>query len=141
MTSQINLDATSIELTASSVAARIWIELDGVSFPEASWYDFPVPILTWWIDELSKLLRGENGQAVLQFMDGPYEVRLRSHEGAGRADLFVRGVVETSGLKVDLSGLLVSALAAARTLLSLLSITKSESSDLQDLARAVTRAQ
>ena len=42
-------------------------------YPEADWNDFPVPVLAWWLDELS---RAADGGGTCRFMEGPHEFTL-----------------------------------------------------------------
>jgi hypothetical protein len=53
-----------------NITGEIWLDLDGFSFPSKSWSDFPVIILSWWVDALA-LLRSEDRGEFL-FMDGPH---------------------------------------------------------------------
>ena len=66
-----------------------WAEADGSSrhFPEAGWADFPVPVLSWWLQALGELKIGSGAE--FRFMDGPHiihinlsadKLTLRGHE-------------------------------------------------------------
>lgn len=57
-----------------SVVSNINILIGSSPFPDAGWSDFPVTILTWWIDALDRA--GRSSSAELSFMDGPYIVRV-----------------------------------------------------------------
>ncbi len=50
----------------------VYIELDGYFFPEKNWYDFGENLLSWWTEEFTKLLNGEEAKVKCGFMDGPF---------------------------------------------------------------------
>ena len=56
---------------SGSVLGRIYLGLDGEYFPDDEWYDFPVPVLSWWIECILNLLTGNGDECELLFMDGP----------------------------------------------------------------------
>jgi hypothetical protein len=53
-----------------NVTGEIWLQLRDFPFPSQSWSDFPVIILSWWLDALASLRSA--GNAEFLFMDGPY---------------------------------------------------------------------
>lgn len=57
-----------------AITGRIWFVLDGEPFPDATWSDFPVVLLGWWIDEIHTLEARSATQVELCFMDGPFAV-------------------------------------------------------------------
>lgn len=76
---EVALDLTSFQQSQSgTVTGLIWIRHETVDFPERGWSDFPVRILSWWLESLGSLARGEK-VAVFSFMDGPFEFRVASH--------------------------------------------------------------
>jgi hypothetical protein len=61
--------------TSGAVTGQLWLEVEVaadecVAYPEAGWWDFPVPVLTWWLDALASL--GAPSVATCRFMDGPH---------------------------------------------------------------------
>jgi len=60
----------------NSVTGEIWMEVDGVPFPEERWSDFPVVILSWWLGNVAELDAEVAESVCLEFMDGPYSVVL-----------------------------------------------------------------
>lgn len=60
-----------------SIVGPLWVELGESAFPEKGWYDFPVVLLTWWGRAL-RAHAGTHSDVVLDFMDGPYEIRLKA---------------------------------------------------------------
>lgn len=87
---QIKVDLDGLDQTRSgTIDGPIWVELDGWAFPEKGWYDFPVVLLGWW----SQALRAHDrthADVVLDFMDGPYEMRLNAAEGGCRVIFYDR---------------------------------------------------
>lgn len=65
------------------VSGLINILIDTVPYPDARWSDSVVSLLGLWADSAQRLLRGEDFQTTLRFLDGPYylgvEVVDRSH--------------------------------------------------------------
>ena len=53
-----------------------WADADGssIDFPEAGWADFPVPVLSWWLQALGELRVGSG--AAFRFMDGPHSIHI-----------------------------------------------------------------
>ena len=52
-----------------NITGEIWLQLGSFAFPSESWSDFPVIILSWWLDALVSLR--STGYAEFLFMDGP----------------------------------------------------------------------
>lgn len=73
----VMVDSDSLAISRSgAITGRIWIEVDDAAFPEAGWSDFPVVLLTWWLEQLSTLVDGSSSSAELRFMDGPFAFRV-----------------------------------------------------------------
>ena len=53
-----------------NITGEIWLQLGSVAYPSQSWSDFPVIILSWWLDALASLR--STGNAEFLFMDGPH---------------------------------------------------------------------
>jgi len=66
------LPDTLIRRSSGSITGHIWITIGDWGFPSQGWDDFPVVILSWWIEALLSLSAGENDRARFSFMDGPY---------------------------------------------------------------------
>jgi len=61
---------------SGSVVGRIYLRLDGEYFPDNQWFDFPVPVLSWWMESLLRVLTGQQTECELLFMDGPQFLHL-----------------------------------------------------------------
>jgi hypothetical protein len=58
------------------VYAKLYLEVDGLSFPHPNWTDFAVVVLSWWCKGAASLL--EKATSVdIRFMEGPFLVRIR----------------------------------------------------------------
>jgi hypothetical protein len=115
----VELDAA--ELTASgAVVAPLWLEIGDVKFPEVGWYDFPVPVLGWWIEALRELVSSTSDEATLRFMDGPFEVRLTRSGALATAAFLRRERGHGPEAMIDPRELLASVTARARALVSAL---------------------
>jgi hypothetical protein len=70
----------SFQLTTSgAVTGQLWLRFAAPvgtprAAPEANWFDFPAPVLSWWLEALARVASG--AEAALRFMDGPYVLTL-----------------------------------------------------------------
>ncbi len=55
------------------IGGDIHLVFDGSYFPSERCYDYPVTILTWWLENCVKLNLGTEDLVENYFMDGPYE--------------------------------------------------------------------
>jgi hypothetical protein len=72
---------------SGAVVANVWLTVDDASFPNASWDDFAVVILSSFAGALMRLAHGSRSE-IVHFMEGPFTVRLRRE---GSHDLAVEG--------------------------------------------------
>lgn len=61
--------------TKGSITGSLYAELGTFVFPDRGWSDFVVVLLGWWLEALYRLVDG-NRTAELEFMDGPYAMRV-----------------------------------------------------------------
>jgi len=90
-----------------NITGEIWLQLGDFSFPTQSWTDFPVIILSWWLDALDTL-HSANSATEFLFMDGPYSFTVSRRNGEyilhciedprGDKECLWRGVVDLNGL-------------------------------------------
>ena len=78
----VEVDTSTLERSSNrSITGIITIRAGGVSFPDTRWYDFPVIILSWWLEPVSSVLQDKTRVWNCRFMDGPISVRLeQQHE-------------------------------------------------------------
>ena len=71
------MDEVSFKLNMSNnITGQIYLIIDEQSFPEKGWYDFPVIVLSWWLQSLENILNSPLGTSYeFGFMDGPFLVR------------------------------------------------------------------
>jgi|SRR5215831_2361335 len=62
-----------------NITGEIWLQLGSFSFPSQFWSDFPVIILSWWLDALLSLR--SVGNAEFLFMDGPHSFQIGRNVG------------------------------------------------------------
>jgi hypothetical protein len=85
MAVHISLLAPSLAITPNGlVRAEMTFDVPGQRFPADGWEDFPVPILGWWLHELSALWNGSSLEAELRFMNGPFYVLVTLPEDGGK---------------------------------------------------------
>lgn len=58
--------------TAHGRLSAVWLVLDGTSFPEAGWTDFPLVLINWWAEATLRLLRSQADVVEWRFMEGPF---------------------------------------------------------------------
>jgi len=63
-----------------NITGEIWLQVGDFSFPAQEWTDFPVIILSWWLDALDTL-HSTNGATEFLFMDGPYSFTVSQRNG------------------------------------------------------------
>jgi hypothetical protein len=61
---------------SGSVTAAIWLHVGGIDFPARGWDDFALAILAAWSNAAIRLLQGASIQEEVQFMEGPYFVKI-----------------------------------------------------------------
>lgn len=139
MSALVRCEVGAAELTLSgSVVAPLWLEVGDVAFPEAGWFDFPVPVLGWWIQALRSMVASTSDEALLRFMDGPFEVRVTGSGSQATVMLSSRGGTVDALGTTDPAVLLASATAAAVALVARLEgegITSSPIADLKSLTQ------
>jgi hypothetical protein len=118
----VAVEPTAFEQAQSgAITGPIWLQHEGIDFPERGWRDFPVVVLGWWLQHLADLAGGAKS-ALCSFMDGPYEFIVRNDApGQLCLQLSERGAEETfviSQVTVDALHLQASVLAAATSALA-----------------------
>jgi hypothetical protein len=113
----IRIDEVSFRKGANNITGVIYIELGNIAFPERGWNDFPVVIVTWWLQALIKLLAGTPSEQTFLFMDGPFEFRVASTGGpTWNLQCIARGSHDTCVLdaEVDASAFATALVHGAR---------------------------
>ena len=64
------------ELNESLTGGVLYVTIGGTAFPEEGWYDRVAVDLEKWIPAILSFARGHADSCVLQFMDGPCQLRL-----------------------------------------------------------------
>ena len=73
----INVDTKSFELTSFNlIVGVISFNLSGYYFPSEKWYDFPVHLLGWWLNDLLIAIDENLNTIDMTFMDGPFKLRI-----------------------------------------------------------------
>jgi hypothetical protein len=103
-----------------NITGEIWLEIAGDVFPDKHWSDFPVIILSWWLDALFKLWSAKKKHGECLFMDGPYSFEVSKEEDGFLlrcySDAHSTKECEWEG-PVDLAALLRQVLDAASTII------------------------
>src|SRR5262245_37290390 len=75
----VRLQPSSLKLSSRGVVTGVlYFAVDGGGFPDASWNDFVVVVLSWWCATLLKVASGAVAGEELCFMDGPFVVQLEA---------------------------------------------------------------
>jgi hypothetical protein len=61
---------------SGAIWGRIFLDFGDKKFPDPYWDDLTTPILSAWLDAVSRLISRIDTSAAISFMDGPFEVRL-----------------------------------------------------------------
>lgn len=79
LVAHIQVDTRTAGRSASGlVHAGLRLQVDGTFFPDERWTDFAVVVLSWWADAGLRLLAGDEGTALVRFMEGPFVVELEA---------------------------------------------------------------
>lgn len=71
MLSVLKIQLDEVRVSQSGiVTAPIYFCVEDRFFPEEGWSDFPLIVLSWWLDEIA----GGAEKSVFPFMDGPFEI-------------------------------------------------------------------
>jgi hypothetical protein len=106
-------------------------------FPDDRWSDFPVVILSWWIEGLTAVAAGRERSFEGMFMDGPLAFVV--HRGAGTSGRIAwgkRGEEVAIGI-VDIVALLRSAVTAGRLVAAACRERDWRSPDVENLEQAI----
>ena len=74
---ELEADTSTLEISShGTITGIIAIRVGETLFPGANWSDFPVVILIWWLEPVSRILQGKSRVWECRFMDGPFLARL-----------------------------------------------------------------
>jgi hypothetical protein len=73
----VHVDRSSFEKSADDlVTGIVFVEVNGVAFPDRHWNDFVVVILSWWLEALGRV-PGSSTPQICSFMDGPFHFEVQ----------------------------------------------------------------
>ena len=125
---------------SGSITGEIFLRSESACFPEESWSDFPVVILSWWIDGLNQLASGKARSFAGNFMDGPFAFRVDAGQGdLGRISWGRRGF-EQPIASISIATLHRSTIAAGHIVSAACQAKQWESKDLGILREALSRS-
>jgi len=84
---------------SGNVTGVIHVELESGAFPETGWSDFPVIILSWWVEAWLQLEAPTRREVQWRFIDGPHSLTLTKVEGVISSDALAFARVESSLLE------------------------------------------
>jgi hypothetical protein len=123
-----------------SITGVVFLRGPAGGFPDDRWSDFPVVILSWWIEGLTALAAGRERSFEGMFMDGPSAFVVQRGAGTtGRIAWGKRGEEVAIGI-VDIAALLRSAVAAGRLVAEACRARDWRSHDLDTLEQAIARS-
>jgi len=77
--SLINVNSETLKINESgSVTGNIFFESSGFNFPEMLWFDFPVRLIGWWIDQFLCALKENSSEFEFWFMEGAFKVSFKA---------------------------------------------------------------
>lgn len=69
------VDVESLNRSAhGQVSGIVYVEIDGIPFPERQWSDSIIVVLASWLEALNNLATGISPRTSLRFMDGPFRI-------------------------------------------------------------------
>lgn len=60
----------------SSIFGIIYLKIDDLIYPDTKWNDFVVVVAHWWCKGIYGLIENRSLSSEIDFMDGPYKVRI-----------------------------------------------------------------
>ena len=122
-----------------SITGEIFLRHATEAFPDSRWSDFPVVVLSWWIEGIRKVVAGQDDSYVGHFMDGPYAfvVKRRARNAASIA--WGRRDEEEFVEEVDFYALRRSAVVAGQHVVAACHARGWSSDDLDSLEQAIAR--
>lgn len=105
-----------LKQTVSGVDGELYFAVDEAFFPAENWREPVSTILELWIPGFLSFAQGHTDICLLEFMDGPYCMKLnRDNSGALQASFFRDSKVICSEFEIDQSDLTHSVLRCLRT--------------------------
>lgn len=138
----VEVDASTLTMSSyGSITGVVTIRVGSAAFPEARWNDFPVVVLSWWFEPVSRILASTSRVWECRFMDGPFSLRLElQNDDAWTLLGFHAGHVEFTAT-VSCRAFIRSLLEAARQILRECRQRGWQSRDIETLDTAVRRIQ
>jgi len=134
----VEVDTSTLERSShGSITGVVSVRVDNTSFPDTSWSDFPVVILSWWLEPVSRILQGKTRVWNCRFMDGPISVRLEQQHDDTWTFLGLRGELVEFTVKVSCRAFIHSLLDASRRILEECKRRGWQSRDIEILDSAV----
>ena len=78
----IKTDLETISLNESTIFGQLYFQDGDFYFPSKDWNEFIIIVLNWWCQSLLNLLEEKTFSEELDFMDGPFSVRVNLIEGS-----------------------------------------------------------
>ena len=72
----IEIDLETIALDKNQIFGHLYFQEDDFFFPSKDWNEFIVIVLNWWCESLISLLENKALIGELDFMDGPFSVKV-----------------------------------------------------------------
>ena len=138
---EIVADNSSLKRSAmGSITGVIFLRGRQGAFPQGQWSDFPVVILAWWIEGLTRIVQNQKQSFAGMFMDGPYAFRVESENGrTGQIAWGKRGEELAVGT-VDVPAFLRSAIDAGRLVSEACRVQNWTDHDVKNLEEAIALA-
>jgi hypothetical protein len=101
-----------------TISGKIYLDLDGGSFPEKDWYDMVVPFAEAWLHAVVNVIRGKARRERVMFFEGPFFAVLSLEEngsiGIDLGQRTLKGETTLWHIQADLVSLLENALGTAK---------------------------
>lgn len=132
-------DTWAARTPQSNVTGIIYLEVDGRSFPDSQWSDFPIIVLGWWLKGLADLAQGLSSSCEGLFMDGPFSFQIEQLSPS-TLKLVQQTSEENDSAVIDFHSFYASVLAAAEQAVQACQSRDWMNADLANLKAALLRA-
>lgn len=138
---EVVVDARSLSRSPSgSISGRIFLRGPAGEFPDADWFDFPVVVLSWWIEGLTRIASGHGRSFTGVFMDGPFSFTVRLVSGNVAELLWGTRDHPVTVQQIELRSLLMSAASAGAEVAQVCHTNGWSGRDVQVLEQALAAA-
>lgn len=135
------VDPTTLRQSGTGgITGQLFLRCPAGALPDDAWSDFPVVVLSWWLDGLVDLVTGRSSSFQGSFMDGPFAYSIALEMGAAGTLYWRERGVESRVGTVSIHAFLESVARASELVLGSCRARGWISLELDRLEHAISRA-